>query len=55
LGAQQVSANITGVSEAAAETGQTATRLLGSADQLAQQSAELRAQAAEFFAAIRAA
>jgi methyl-accepting chemotaxis protein len=55
LGAQQVSVNITGVSEAAAETGQSATRLLGSADHLAEQSTALRAQAEEFFAAIRAA
>lgn len=38
-----------------AEAGQAATRVLSSADQLAQQSTELRAQAAEFFAAIRAA
>ncbi|MBI5260807.1 MAG: globin-coupled sensor protein [Bradyrhizobium sp.] len=54
-GTQQVSCNITGVSQAASETGQTAARLLGTADELAQQSVALRARAEEFFAAIRVA
>jgi len=43
------------VSEAASDTGQTATKLLSSASELSQQSDTLRTQVEGFFASIRAA
>jgi len=54
-GTQDVSSNIGGVSQAASDTGQTATRLLSSANELSQQSDMLRNQVEGFFATIRAA
>jgi methyl-accepting chemotaxis protein len=54
-GTQNVSSNIGGVSKAASQTGQTATQLLGAANELSQQSETLRSQVQGFFAAIRAA
>jgi methyl-accepting chemotaxis protein len=54
-GTQQVSSNISGVSQAASATGQTATRLLSSANELSRQSDTLRSHVDGFFAAIRTA
>ena len=54
-GTQDVSSNIGGVSQAASETGLTATQLLSSANELSQQSEMLRSSVEGFFATIRAA
>jgi methyl-accepting chemotaxis protein len=54
-GTHQVSSNITGVSQTAGETGQTAAALLSSANDLSQQSRTLRSQVEGFFAAIKSA
>lgn len=53
-GTHDVSSNIGGVSQAASETRETATRLLSSANELSQQSEMLRTNVEGFFAAIRA-
>lgn len=53
-GTQAVSSNISGVSQAAGATGQTAEQLLSSANELTQQSGMLRTSVESFFAAIRA-
>ncbi len=54
-GTQDVSSNIGGVSQAASETGLTATQLLSSANELSEQSEMLRSSVEGFFATIRAA
>jgi methyl-accepting chemotaxis protein len=54
-GTHQVSGNIGGVSQAASETGQTATQVLAAANQLSQQSETLRSYVEGFFTSIRAA
>lgn len=54
-GTQEVSANVNQVTEAAAQTGASATQVLGAARELAEQSENLRAKVEEFLANIRAA
>jgi methyl-accepting chemotaxis protein len=54
-GTNEVSSNISGVNQTAGETGQTATRLLASANELSQQADVLRTQVEGFFATIRTA
>ncbi|SFJ45138.1 globin-coupled sensor protein [Bradyrhizobium sp. Gha] len=55
LGTHEVSSNITGVSQAAAQTRQTAEKLLGASEELSIQAAALRSEVETFFAEIRAA
>jgi methyl-accepting chemotaxis protein len=50
-----VSANISGVSQAANETGQIATRVLTAANELSRQSDTLRGQVESFFSRVNAA
>ncbi len=54
-GTQEVSSNITGVSQGAEETGKSAASVLESAGQLSQQSEDLRAAVDKFLADIKAA
>ena len=54
-GTQEVSSNIGGLSQAASDTGETATQVLAAANELSQQSKTLRSQVEAFFATIRAA
>lgn len=54
-GTQDVSSNISGVSQAAAETKLTAHRLLQASDELSTQAVALRSEIEAFFSAIRAA
>jgi methyl-accepting chemotaxis protein len=54
-GANTVSSNITGVNEAAHETGAVSGDVLASADKLGRQAAELRADVDRFLGNIRAA
>jgi methyl-accepting chemotaxis protein len=54
-GTRQVSSNITGVSEAVKKTGETATRVLVAAADLAQQSAALNDEMQQFLTNVRAA
>ncbi len=54
-GTQDVSSNISGVSQAASAPGLPAARLLSSANELSQQSETLRSQVEGFFVAIRTA
>jgi methyl-accepting chemotaxis protein len=54
-GTQQVNANISGVQQAANETGAAATQVLGAAEQLSQQSKDLASQVNRFLADVRAA
>lgn len=54
-GTEDVSSNIGGVSQAAGETGETATQLLAAANDLSRQSKTLRSQVEGFFATIGAA
>ncbi len=54
-GTQEVSDNITGVTQAAAETGTAANQVLGTAEEMAQQSTTLREQVETFLTQIRAA
>ena len=54
-GTQQVSSNVSGVSQAAIKTGETASTLLQSSNELSRQAAELRAEVDSFFERIKAA
>jgi methyl-accepting chemotaxis protein len=54
-GTQEVSGNIGGVSQAANNTGETASKLLDASGDLSRQACELRTQVESFFAAIKAA
>ncbi|MDA9430206.1 globin-coupled sensor protein [Bradyrhizobium sp. CCBAU 51627] len=54
-GTQEVSINISGVTQAATATGQTAGSLLSASEQLSIQAAALRSEVEAFFAEIRAA
>ncbi len=54
-GTQEVTDNITGVTQAAAETGSAANQVLGTAEEMAQQSTTLREQVETFLTQIRAA
>ena len=54
-GTQEVSANIAGVTRAAEDTGMSATQVLSSAVELAQQGGKLREKVDAFLAAVRAA
>jgi methyl-accepting chemotaxis protein len=54
-GTDEVSNNISGVSQAASEAGTAAQKVLGSAAELASQSADLRAEVERFLARVRAA
>jgi methyl-accepting chemotaxis protein len=55
LGTNMVSENIGGVTSAVSETGNAATKMLGSASDLRQQSSLLRSEVAKFLGSIRAA
>jgi methyl-accepting chemotaxis protein len=54
-GSSQVSENIGGVTQAAADTGAAASQVLGSAGELAKQSETLRREVDKFLAGVRAA
>jgi ABC-type transporter Mla subunit MlaD len=54
-GTHEVSSNMAGVSQAAADTRQTATELLTASEQLSDQAAALRSEVEAFFAEMRAA
>ena len=54
-GTQHVTSNITGVQQAANDTGAAATEVLGAAEELSQQSEDLAAQLHRFLADVRAA
>ncbi|HEY8332437.1 MAG TPA: HAMP domain-containing methyl-accepting chemotaxis protein [Tardiphaga sp.] len=54
-GTQHVTANISGVQQAANDTGAAATQVLGAAEQLSQQSTDLAGQVNRFLAEVRAA
>jgi methyl-accepting chemotaxis protein len=54
-GTGQVSSSISGVNEAAGETGAAANQVLVSAEELGRQTATLRANVDSFLASIRAA
>lgn len=54
-GTAEVSANITGVTQAAGETGHAANQVLGASSELARQGETLRAEVNQFLASIRAA
>jgi methyl-accepting chemotaxis protein len=54
-GTQDVTSNISGVQQAATEAGAAATRVLGAAEQLSQQSKDLASQVNGFLADVRAA
>ena len=54
-GTQDVSSNITGVSQGAEETGRAANQVLEAAGQLSHQSEDLRAAVDKFLTDIRAA
>lgn len=54
-GTQLVSGNISGVSQAASETGQTASQVLNASNELSKQAAALRSEVESFFAQISAA
>ncbi|MET0709198.1 MAG: methyl-accepting chemotaxis protein, partial [Tardiphaga sp.] len=54
-GTQHVTSNISGVQQAATDTGAAATQVLGAAEQLSQQSTDLAAQVHRFLADVRAA
>jgi methyl-accepting chemotaxis protein len=54
-GTQEVTSNISGVQQAASDTGAAATQVLGAAEQLARQSNDLAGQVNRFLADVRAA
>ncbi len=54
-GTHDVSANINGVSDAATETGNTASRMLGASGELSEQAAAVKSEVEAFVAKIRAA
>ncbi len=54
-GTAEVSSNISGVTQAAADTGTAASQVLGSSGELSQQSEMLRHNVDSFIATIRAA
>ena len=54
-GTQEVSSNITGVSQAATATGETAGSLLSAFEELTNQAVALRSEVEGFFAEIKAA
>lgn len=54
-GTQEIASNITGVTDAAARNGETATSVLGASNELSQQSKALRQQVEAFLAQLRAA
>jgi methyl-accepting chemotaxis protein len=54
-GTQEVTSNISGVQQAANDTGAAATQVLGAAEQLSQQSNDLASQVNRFLADVRAA
>jgi methyl-accepting chemotaxis protein len=54
-GTQNVTSNISGVQQAANETGAAATQVLGAAEGLPQQSKDLASQVNRFLADVRAA
>jgi methyl-accepting chemotaxis protein len=49
-----VSSNITGITQAAGETGEAANQMLGTAGELSQQSETLKAEAEKFLVEVRA-
>ena len=54
-GTQEVSSNITGVTQAASETGAASQQMLGSANELAQQADMLRSVVEQFLKDVKAA